>query len=98
MDSTFLVWALVVFREEVVLILSHPICLEKIQDLSGRNGVEADLQGISVWPYVTLETSGVKQFFFQTIRLVLNSRTKKGVGGGGGGYHLSEIKREKRNA
>lgn len=44
MDSTFLVWALVVFREEVVLILSHPIRLEKIQDLSGRNGVEADLQ------------------------------------------------------
>lgn len=81
MDSTFLVWALVVFREEVVLILSHPIRLEKIQDLSGRNGVEADLQGISVWPYVTLETSGVKQFFFQTIRLVLNSRTKNGGGG-----------------
>lgn len=81
MDSTFLVWALVVFREEVVLILSHPIRLEKIQDLSGRNGVEADLQGISVWPYVTLETSGVKQFFFiQTIRLVLNSRTKNGGG------------------
>lgn len=93
MDSTFLVWALVVFREEVVLILSHPIRLEKIQDLSGRNGVEADLQGISVWPYVTLETSGVKQFFFQTIRLVLNSRTKRG--GGVGWYHLSEIKREK---
>lgn len=91
MDSTFLVWALVVFREEVVLILSHPIRLEKIQDLSGRNGVEADLQGISVWPYVTLETSGVKQFFFQTIRLVLNSRTKRG----GGWYHLSEMKREK---
>lgn len=81
MDSTFLVWALVVFREEVVLILSHPIRLEKIQDLSGRNGVEADLQEvISVWPDVALETSGVKQFFFQTIRLVLNSRTKRGGG------------------
>lgn len=80
-----------------MLILSHPIRQKEIQDLSGRNGVEADLQEvISVWPYVTLETSGVKQFFFQTIRLVLNSRTKRGGGWGGvGWYHLSEIKREK---
>lgn len=37
-------WALVYFRDEGVLILSHPICLEEIQGLSGRNGVEADLQ------------------------------------------------------
>lgn len=53
-------------------------------------------RGISVWSDVTLETSGVKHFFFlQTIRLVLNSRTKRGGGGGVGWYHLSEIKREK---
>lgn len=80
MDSTFLVWALVVFREEVVLILSHPIRLEKIQDLSGRNGVEADLQGISVWPYVTLETSGVKQFFFSDDQVSFEFQNQKGGG------------------
>lgn len=77
MDSTFLVWALVVFREEVVLILSHPIRLEKIQDLSGRNGVEADLQGISVWPYVTLETSGVKQFFYSDDQVSFEFQNQK---------------------
>lgn len=84
MDSTFLVWALVVFREEVVLILSHPIRLEKIQDLSGRNGVEADLQGISVWPYVTLETSGVKQFFvfFPNDQVSFEFQNQKWGGGG----------------
>lgn len=55
-------WVLIVFLEEDVL--SHPIRLEEIQDLSGWNGVEADLQegGISVWPDITLEASGVKQF------------------------------------
>lgn len=37
-----LVWVLVVFLEEDVL--SHPIRLEEVQDSSGRNGVEADLQ------------------------------------------------------
>ncbi|XP_065942526.1 uncharacterized protein [Magallana gigas] len=35
-------WVLVVFLEEDVL--SHPIRLEEVQDSSGRNGVEADLQ------------------------------------------------------
>lgn len=42
MNFTFLVWVLIVFLEENVL--SHPIRLEEIQDLSGWNGVEADLQ------------------------------------------------------
>ncbi|XP_052695441.1 uncharacterized protein LOC128173813 isoform X1 [Crassostrea angulata] len=40
--SMLLVWVLVVFLEEDVL--SHPIRLEEVQDLIGRNGVEADLQ------------------------------------------------------
>ncbi|XP_056003073.1 protein neuralized-like [Ostrea edulis] len=38
----FLGWVLVVFLEEDVL--SHPIPLEEVEDASGRNGVEADLQ------------------------------------------------------
>lgn len=41
-NSVFLVWVLVVFLEEDVI--SHPIRLGEIQDLSGRSGVEADLQ------------------------------------------------------
>lgn len=40
--SMLLVWVLVVFLEENVL--SHPIRLDEVQDLIGRNGVEADLQ------------------------------------------------------
>ncbi|XP_056003070.1 uncharacterized protein LOC125661164 isoform X1 [Ostrea edulis] len=35
-------WVVVVFLEEDVL--SHPIPLEEVEDASGRNGVEADLQ------------------------------------------------------
>lgn len=55
-------WVLIVFLEEDVL--SHPIRLEEIQDLSGWNGVEADLQegDQCIWPDITLEASGVKQF------------------------------------
>lgn len=64
MDFMFLVWVFVVFWEEVVFIFSYLICFEKIQDLFGCNGVEVDFQGISVWLYVILEISGVKQFFF----------------------------------
>lgn len=60
-----------------MLILSHPIRLEEIQDLSGRNGVEADLQGISVWPYVTLETSGVKQFFYSDDQVSFEFQNQK---------------------
>lgn len=61
-----------------MLILSHPIRLEEIHDLSGRNGVEADLQeGISVWPYVTLETSGVKQFFYSDDQVSFEFQNQK---------------------
>lgn len=78
-----------------MLILSHPIRLEEIQDLSGRNGVEADLQEvISVWPDVALETSGVKQFFYPDDQVSFEFQNQKWEWGVLG-YHLLEIKREK---
>lgn len=95
-NFTFLVWALVYFREEGVLILSHPIRLEEIQDLNCLVVLEWKLiskRGISVWPYVTLETSGVKQFFYSDDQVSFEFQNQKWWGGGG--YHLLEIKREK---
>ena len=40
--NCFSVWVLVLFESEEVL--SHPMPLGEVQDLSGRNGEEADLQ------------------------------------------------------
>ena len=40
--NCFSVWVLVLFESEEVL--SHPLPLGEVQDLSGRNGEEADLQ------------------------------------------------------
>lgn len=52
--------------------------------------------GISVWPDVALETSGVKQFFYSDDQVSFEFQSQKWGGWGvGGGYHLLEIKREK---
>ena len=40
--NCFSVWVLVLYESEEVL--SHPLPLGEVQDLSGRNGEEADLQ------------------------------------------------------
>ena len=40
--NCFSVWVLVLFESEEVL--SHPLPLGEVQDSSGRNGEEADLQ------------------------------------------------------
>lgn len=92
-------WALVYFRDEGVLILSHPIRLEKIQDLSGRNGVEADLQGISVWLAICYPGNKWREaVFFPDDQVSFEFQNQKGGGVGGGVVSSFRNKEGKGNA